>query len=110
MTEGKDLQWRQFCRLGEMIGDGLHYEEPWILKEYKQLQSILLPEATKMEKERNKKVRQEKNKQLNELIAKKLEVDKCSQCGGNLKQTRSGAKVVKCINCGTRYKYKAKRK
>ena len=38
--------WRQFCRLGEMMGDGLHYEPDgkWIAKEYRQLAKILIPE------------------------------------------------------------------
>ena len=38
--------WRQFFRLGEMIGDGLHYEPDgkWIAKEYRQLAKILIPE------------------------------------------------------------------
>lgn len=44
MSNDKFL-WNQFCRLREMIGDGLHHEEPWISKEYKKLQKILIPET-----------------------------------------------------------------
>lgn len=25
MARDNEFEWRQFCRLGEMIGDGLHY-------------------------------------------------------------------------------------
>ena len=38
--------WRRFCRLGEMMGDGLHYEPDgkWIAKEYRKLAKMLIPE------------------------------------------------------------------
>ena len=42
MARENEFEWRQFCRLGEMIGDGLHYEESWISKEYKRLQKNLI--------------------------------------------------------------------
>jgi len=50
MERENAFEWNQFCRLGEMIGDGLHYEDKWISKEYKRLAKILLPE-TQEEKE-----------------------------------------------------------
>lgn len=48
-------EWRQFCRLGEMMGDGLHHEPDgkWIVKEYRKLAKILLPESPS-EKEHRK--------------------------------------------------------
>lgn len=111
MARENEFEWRQFCRLGEMIGDGLHHEEPWILKEYKQLQRILLPEATAKENEYKKKIRKQKNEKINEMISKKLEKDFCS-CGAKLKQTRSGSKTVKCTkeSCGLRWTYKTKKR
>ena len=102
-----EFEWNQFCRLGEMIGDGLHYEDPWISKEYKRLQKILIPE-TQEEKGYKKKLRQKRNESINEQIIEKLKKDKC-KCGGGLKQTRSGSKKVKCIECGSRYQYKSKK-
>lgn len=103
ITDNK-FEWEQFCRLGEMIGDGLHYEEPWISKEYRRLRKILLPE-TKEEKEYKQQIRKLKNENINKQINEKLKTDRC-KCGANLKQIRSGSKTVKCVRCGNRYKYK----
>lgn len=90
-----------------MIGDGLHYEDPWINKEYKRLQKILIPE-TQEEKDYKKKLRQKRTESINEQVAEKLKKDKC-KCGGELKQPRSGSKKVKCVECGSRYQYKSKK-
>ena len=107
-----DFQWRQFCRLGEMIGDGLHLEPDgkWISREYKKLQKILLPDTPEM-KEFKRKRRQAKNESINNQIAERLKKDKC-RCGGALKQTRSGSKTVICTvsGCGKRYTYKSKKR
>ena len=56
-----EFEWNQFCRIGEMMGDGLHYEADgkWISKEYKRLAKILL-KPSEEEKEFYKKARQEK--------------------------------------------------
>ena len=104
---GNEFEWRQFCKLGEMIGDGLHYEDPWISKEYRRLQKILIPE-TKEEKEYKRKCRQLKNDNINSQIIELLKSDRC-KCGAELKQVRSGSKTVKCIKCGRSYKYASKR-
>ena len=44
---GNEHLWRQFEKLGEMIGDGLHLEEDgkWISSEYNKLAKILCPEG-----------------------------------------------------------------
>ena len=107
MARENEFEWRQFCRLGEMIGDGLHYEEPWILREYKQLQKILLPE-TEAEKEYKRKIRKIKNEKINEQIKELLKRDRC-KCGSEMKQIRIGSKVVVCLKCGTKYRYKTKK-
>lgn len=108
--EDKDFQWRQFCKLGEMIGDGLHYEEPWISREYNKLLKILLP-ATKEEKDYKRNVRKLRNENIDKQIFERLKKDKC-KCGSELKQTRRGSKVVKCtkIECSKKYTYKSKKK
>lgn len=108
MKKNNEFVWQQFCRLGEMIGDGLHYEDPWISKEYSRLQKILIPE-TKEEKEYKRKIRKAKNESINKQVAERLLIDKCS-CGSELKQTRSGSKTVICIKCGLKYKYSSKKK
>lgn len=107
MVRDNEFEWRQFCRLGEMIGDGLHYEEPWISKEYKRLQKILIPE-TKEEKEYKRKARKLRNENIDKQIVERLKTDRC-KCGAELKQVRSGSKTVKCIKCESRYKYTSKR-
>ena len=105
-----EFEWNHFCRLGEMMGDGLHLERDgkWISKEYKRLAKILL-KPTEEEKELYKKARQEKDKNIDNQIIEKLKVDKCPECEGTFKQLRSGSKVVVCNGCSRRYKYKTKR-
>lgn len=109
--EHKDFLWRQFIKLGDMLGDGLGYEkgEEWIRKDYKRLAKILIP-RTEEEFEFLRKQRQDKNRAVNEAIDKKE--DKCSKCQGDLKQVRSGSLIVQCQNpdCGAKFKYKKKKK
>lgn len=96
-----DFHWRQFCRLGEMMGDGLHHESDgkWIVREYNQLARILIPEFKEKEKERRKL----KSERINEHMQKLLLEKKC-ECGGMLIQSRSGSKVCYCSKCNQRYK------
>lgn len=102
-----EFEWNQFCRLGEMMGDGLHHESDgkWIPREYKRLSKILIPEI----KEREKEQRKLKAIRINEQMDKILEKNKCS-CGGNLKQKRSGSKVCYCLDCNNRYVANYKKK
>lgn len=108
MEKDNEFEWRQFIRLGEMIGDGLHYEEPWISKEYNKLFKILCP-PTPEEKLLKKEIRQKRNNALNEQIKERLKTDKCKSCNGELKQVRSGSKTVVC-GCGKKYTYKTKKR
>lgn len=98
--QGNEHLWRQFCRLGEMIGDGLHYESDgkWISAEYKRLAKILIPE----DKKEHGIIRKIKNANIDSQMAKLLELRKCD-CGGEIKQKRSGAKVAYCQSCNQRY-------
>ena len=93
--------WEQFCRLGDMIGDGLHHEEPWISKEYRKLQKILLPPTPEEKKIRRDSI----NLQMTNLLK-----DRKCKCGGILKQTRSGSKTCQCETCNAKYVAKAKKK
>lgn len=101
------FEWDQFCKLGEMMGDGLHYEPDgkWIAKEYKRLAKILIPELKEEVQLRNGL----KNESINYQMATLIERIKC-KCGGNLKQKRSGAKVAYCEKCNSRYVAKVKKK
>lgn len=102
-----DFEWRQFVKLGDMMGDGLHHEADgkWITKEYNRLAKILIPEI----KESYQQKRKQKTIRTNEQIAK-LILDKKCNCGGGLEQRRSGTKIVYCIICDARYKAVSKKK
>lgn len=100
------IEWMRFERLGEMIGDGLHYEDPCISKEYNRLLKKLVPE-TEFEKKHKAKVRKLRNKQIDGLIYEKIKTDRCL-CGSILKQKRSGSFKVSCTNqkCNKSFTYR----
>lgn len=102
--DSKDHLWKQFEKLGEMIGDGLHSESDgkWIVRDYNKLSKILLPDMWE-------NVRKEQNKARNVAIEKVLKRDKCPNCQGEFKQSRSGSLVVECKICNKKYKYKIKK-
>jgi hypothetical protein len=104
--ENKHL-WDQFCKLGEMMGDGLHHEPDgkWISREYKKLSKILVPEIKEVEQKRRIQKNGLVDQQINNLLADK----KCS-CGGSLRQSRSGSKILYCTVCPLRYKATSKNK
>lgn len=101
----------QLVKLGDMLGDGLGFEEPWIGKEYKKIYNLLYPQ-TKEEKQAKAEIRRKNNENINKQIEEKLKTDSCSKCNSKLKQTRSGSKVVQCTNeeCKTKFQYKIKRR
>ena len=101
--ESNAFLWEQFAKLGEMMGDGLHHEEPWIAKEYGNLMRVLVPETIQIQKKRKQKNNQLIDAQIVELISH----NKCIACGGGaLKQARSGSKILYCTVCKARYKAK----
>ena len=99
--ESNKHKWDQFCRLGEMMGDGLHHESDgkWITREYKRLSKGLIPEVKKVEQERRKLRASATNEKINNMLS----TFRCS-CGCELKQSRSGSKVAYCTGCNLRYK------
>lgn len=111
MEKDKQHLWDRFIRLGEMIGDGLHFEESWISKDYRRLMKILCP-PTEEEKAIKTELRRKKNENINKQLEEKLKLDKCFKCNSDLKQTRKGSKVVQCVNeeCKAKYQYKSKKK
>lgn len=103
--ENKHL-WDRFVRLGDMIGEGLHHDDKSITKEYRELMMILCPpspEAQAFAKE----LRQKINSTIDEQMAALLASKKC-ECGGVIKQSRSGSKVAYCESCKQRFKAKSK--
>lgn len=105
MIQGDDSHlWDRFCKLGEMMGDGLHWEEDgkWISKEYNKLSRILLPDM-------HKDIRKAKADAINKQMAFLLAKSACS-CGGKLIQKKKGTKVSYCEVCNNRYVAKAVRK
>lgn len=92
--------WDQFIKLGEMIGDGLHNEPGgrWISRDYKRLSKILVPEDKEMAAARRKI----KSDFIDAQMKKLLDGRKC-ECGGEIKQKKSGVKVAYCTSCNTRY-------
>jgi len=105
-TQDNDIEWRRFCRLGDMIGDGLHYEDKSISREYKRLAKILMPKSD-LQKEHDREQIKRRNEKRDLQITEKLKTDKC-KCGGDLKQTRKGSLKVIC-SCGLKYTYKSRR-
>lgn len=99
--------WDRFIRLGERIGDGdlEPAESRWMNREYKILAKQLCPDIADHYKEQKRA----RNKQRDEQIARLIEKIKCD-CGGTYKQSRSGSKVLNCIQCKKRVKAVAKKK
>ena len=87
----KENALNRLVKLGDMMGDGLHYEPggEWINREYRKA----LKEAGIIQpKKRN-------SSSVDDFMAKRITAVKCS-CGGELKQTRKGSFRAKCIECG----------
>lgn len=100
----KDYLHRQLIKLGDMMGDGLHLEPDgkWISQEYRRVAKAL---GYPVSPSRKSNVAG-----INEAMKEALKTAKC-QCGGKLKQTRSGSYRAKCIapNCTNKYQFKSKR-
>lgn len=88
----------QLVKLGDMMGDGLHHEPDgkWIEKEYRAVAKALglLPK------------RKSNAAAINKALADALTKVACSKCGGQLKQTKSGALRASCVKCGERFQFK----
>lgn len=105
--EGRKHLHNQLIKLGDMMGDGLHYEPGgrWISAEYRKIAKLLFPEIKAAEKRKSKLKKESINKKMQELMDR----TKC-KCGGTLKQKRTGTKVCYCIKCDTRYEMRSKNK
>lgn len=87
----KDALHRQLIKLGDMLGDGDC--EPWVAKEYaKTLKALGIGPK-----------RRNNSKIINAMMQERVKAVKCD-CGGELKQTRKGAMIAACTECGNRYR------
>ncbi len=103
MKYNEDFLYNQLIKLGDMMGDGLHLEPDgkWIEREYKSVCRALGLIKNKP--------RQNRSPQINEFMAKRVQAVKCD-CGGNLKQTRSGSFIAKCEQCDKKYRLGSRKK
>ncbi|MCG7545347.1 hypothetical protein MHM93_14295 [Pseudoalteromonas sp. MM17-2] len=101
-SENKERLHRQLVRLGDMMGDGLHHEPDgkWIAKEYRRVAKAL---GYPVEPQRKSNV-----EGINKMMANYLNGKSCTECNGQLKQTRSGAKRMVCLSCGAKFQVKTK--
>lgn len=88
----------QLVKLGDMMGDGQHLEPggKWIAREYRATAKALglLPK------------RKSNAESINKAVADALTKAVCLKCGGQLKQTKSGALRASCVKCGERFQFK----
>ncbi len=98
----------QLIRLGDMMGDGLHHEPGggWINREYKKISRLLYPEIREAEKTQRKM----KNDATDQYMAEFLKDKTCPKCSGVLKQTRKGAKTVRCQSCESKFNLKTRKR
>lgn len=89
----------QLVKLGDMMGDGLHHEPDgkWITKEYRRVARALGYGPA----------RTNNTAAINQAVTARLATLGCPKCGGQLKQTRSGAKRAACVACGAKFQFKA---
>jgi len=96
--EDRECLSRQFIRLGDMMGDGLHLESDgkWISKEYRRVAKALgyiMPG----------KKRANNSGAINEKMDERVKQVACRKCGGTLKQSRSGSMQAKCTSCQAKF-------
>lgn len=85
----------QLIKLGDMMGDGLHYEPDgkWIEREYKQICKLL----------GYTKPRKDNSEVINKKMEQRVKDVPCTKCNGELKQTRKGSMRAKCVDCDSKY-------
>lgn len=82
-------------KLGDMMGDGLHYEPggKWIARDYRRVARAL---GHTLPSQRNVTG-------INAAMADFLAKTPCPKCSGALKQTRSGSKRARCSRCSATF-------
>jgi predicted nucleic acid-binding Zn ribbon protein len=82
----------RLIKLGERIGDGDH--EKWVEVEYRKV----LKELGIIPKRQRRISAETINKAMIEALR-----TRCCECGGKMKQTRSGSMRAICTACGNKY-------
>lgn len=94
-AETREHLHRQLVKLGDMMGDGLHKEPDgkWIEREYRKVMVALgmIPK------------RKNNSSAINQRMAQRVKDVSCKNCGGQLKQTRSGSKRAACVTCFSKW-------
>ena len=95
--ETKDNLHNKLIRLGDMMGDGLHHEPggKWISREYRQ--TCIALGIIENPKRRNNSAA------IDERMQQRVADVPCGECGGILRQTRSGSKRALCQSCGSKW-------
>ena len=93
MSNNEEFLYRQLEKLGDLMGDGEHLQPggSWISQEYKSILrqlDIYKPKS---------------NVKINDFMVKRCQDEKCT-CGGELKQTRKGSYVAKCVTCEKKFR------
>jgi hypothetical protein len=85
----KDRLHQQLIKLGDMMGAGMHHEEPWIEREYRRVAKQLYPEMFP----------RKKRKPSQQFIRTLKECD-CGQKGWTFTRYATGSVGLKCKSCG----------
>jgi hypothetical protein len=83
--------YNQLVKLGDMLGDGMG-DEPdgkWIKEEYRRVCKALGIGPP----------RRNNSEAINRRMAERVAEQPCLNCGGTLKQTRSGSMKGRCTSC-----------
>lgn len=80
---------KELVKLGDMMGNGLHHEEPWIAKEYRKVAKLLYPEMYPTKK----------HKPSQQLVRTLKECD-CGQKGWSFARYKNGLVGLNCKKCG----------
>jgi ribosomal protein L44E len=84
----KDRLHKDLIKLGDMMGDGLHYEDPWIAKEYRKTAKALYPEMYP-----------KKQRKPTQRIIKTLKVCNCGAIGWTFKRFPPDKVQLYCKGC-----------
>lgn len=79
----------QLIKLGDMMGEGMHHDDPSIEKEYRRVAKLLYPEMYPRKKRRPSQ----------QLISTLIKCT-CGQEGWTYTRYKNGSVGIKCKNCG----------
>lgn len=88
MEKERDRLHQQLIKLGDMMGDGLHYEDPSISREYKRICKILYPDMFPR-----------KRRKPNQKLINTLKPCDCGQKGWTYHRHDKGTVSISCKKC-----------